>query len=394
MCHAVEAPVITPDFQNLRLALFSGNYNYTRDGANLSLNKLVEFLLARGAAVRIYSPVVDRPAFVATGDLVGVPAWPIPGRSDYRLPYRIGAHVKSDLGKFAPTLVHISAPEILGHWATSYALRNGLPIVASVHTRFDTYLDYYHLGFAQPLITTVLRRLYKRCNAIVAPSGSMASVLKAQEMNDNIDIWPSGVDRHVFKPSARSLAWRRVLGIGDQEVVIGFLGRLVMEKGLDVFCDAVDELKRRNIKHRVLVVGSGPAQDWFVNRLPHALFVGFQGGSDTARALASMDIFFNPSVTETFGIVTLEAMACGLPIVGADATGTSSLVIDGVSGRLIAPGAICAFADALETYVTYPEQRKAAGGAGIDNAKGYSWDAVNQRLTDTYFRLLSGPSSP
>src|SRR5258708_23260044 len=114
------------DIAHLRIALFSGNYNYTRDGANLSLNRLVDFLLAQGAAVRIYSPVVDTPAFPATGDLIGVPALPIPGRSEYRLPVRIGRRTRRNLRSFAPNFIHVSAPDVLGHWAVSYARHHNL----------------------------------------------------------------------------------------------------------------------------------------------------------------------------------------------------------------------------------------------------------------------------
>src|SRR3546814_6292414 len=120
--------------------------------------------------------------------------------------------------------------------------------------------------------------------------------------------------------SRRDAIWRRELGIDDDTPVIGFLGRLVMEKGLDVFADTIDALRRRGVPHEVVVIGEGPAGDWFESRLPRARFVGFQGGEALARALASCDMLFNPSVTETFGNVTLEAMACGLPVVAARAT--------------------------------------------------------------------------
>jgi len=156
------------------------------------------------------------------------------------------------------------------------------------------------------------------------------------------------------------MAWRRSIGLGDDEVVIGFFSRLVMEKGLDVFSDAIDELRGKGVPYRVLVVGDGPARDWFENRLPEAVFTGFLGGTDLARAVASMDVLFFPSVTETFGNVTLEAMACGLPVVAAAATGSESLVDDRVTGRLIRPGAIHQYADALYGYVTDAELREIA----------------------------------
>ena len=375
---------------DLRIALFSGNYNYTRDGANQALNRLVGYLLSQGAAVRIYSPTVDKPAFPATGDLVDVPAVPMPfGRGEYRFAMGLPAKVRADLKAFAPNMVHVSAPELLGHRAVTYARRHHLPVVASVHTRFETYPRYYNLGFMEPLVEKGLRRFYNRCDAIVAPSRSMADLLAEQGMNPHIGIWSRGVDQQIFRPEARDLAWRRDLGIADDEVAIGFLGRLVLEKGLDVFAEAMQALTARGVPHRVLVIGDGPARETFAEQVPEAVFAGFQTGADLGRAVASMDIFLNPSVTETFGNVTLEAMACGVPVVAADATGSASLVDDGVTGKLVSPRDIAAYADALTHYATDHAARRAAGRAGYDAARAYSWDAINQKVVDTYLEVMA-----
>jgi glycosyltransferase involved in cell wall biosynthesis len=150
----------------------------------------------------------------------------------------------------------------------------------------------------------------------------------------------------------------------------------------------MDQLALRNVRHKILIVGEGPAREWFQNRLPNAIFTGFQKGSELGRAVASMDILFNPSITETFGNVTLEAMACALPTVAARATGSESLVTDGVTGRLIRPGAISAFADALAAYCTNLQARADAGAAAMAEAERYGWDQVNQALVDTYIRVI------
>lgn len=373
---------------DLRIALFSGNYNYVRDGANQALNRLVGYLLSQGAAVRIYSPTVDEPAFVATGDVVSVPSIAIPFRPEYRLPLTLSPKVKRDLDAFAPNLVHISSPDRVARKAVKWARRRNLPVLSSVHTRFETYFRYYNMSFAEPLVEAWLRRLYRQCDALVAPSESFAQVLREQRMNYDIDIWSRGVDRDIFNSGRRDLEWRRAQDITDEPVVIGFLGRLVMEKGLDVFSDAIDQLRRRNVPHQVMVIGEGPARGWFESRLPHARFVGFQGGHDLGRAVACMDLLFNPSVTETFGNVTLEAMACGLPVVAAKATGSQSLVQDNVSGRLITPGAIQKFADVLQLYCTDPTLRAQHGAAGEQRSLDFSWDAINQTVADTYIRLI------
>jgi phosphatidylinositol alpha 1,6-mannosyltransferase len=375
----------TPD---LRIALYSGNYNYVRDGANQALNRLVGYLLRQGAAVRVYSPTTSTPAFPPTCDLVDVPATPIPGRGEYRFSLGLSPRLRRDLKAFAPNVVHLSSPDVSGHRILSWARTRRLPVLASVHTRFETYLRYYNMAWGEPLVEAVLRRFYRRCDALVAPSESMAQCLRDQRMNYDIGIWSRGVDREIFHSGRRSLDWRRSLGIADDDVVIGFLGRLVMEKGLDVFSDTIDELRRRRLPHKVLVVGEGPARGWLEARLPGACFVGFQAGDDLARAVASMDVLFNPSVTETFGNVTLEAMACGLPVVAAIATGSESLVDDHRSGRLIRPGAIHQFAEALKGYVEQPDRRAAHGAAGEARSHDFSWDAINQEVADTYLRLI------
>ncbi len=246
---------------DLRIALFSGNYNYVRDGANQALNRLVGYLLRQGAQVRIYSPTIEEPAFPATGELISVPSIAFPGRGEYRFPLALSPRLRADLKAFAPNIVHVSSPDIVAHRAVTWARHRKLPVLASVHTRFETYFRYYNMAWIEPVVEAMLRRLYRRCDALVAPSESMAQVLRDQRMNYDIDIWSRGVDRDLFNPGLRSLEWRRSLGIGDDEIVVGFHSRLVMEKGLDVFSDTIDELRRRGVVHRTLIVGDGPARE-------------------------------------------------------------------------------------------------------------------------------------
>ncbi|GMN03163.1 glycosyltransferase family 4 protein [Erythrobacter sp. MTPC3] len=374
---------------DLRIALFSGNYNYTRDGANQALNRLVASLLGRNAQVRVYSPTVAEPAFEPTGDLVSLPSVGFPfGRGEYRFPTGLNAKIRRDLSRFQPNVVHLSSPDVASHAALRWAQDHDIPILASVHTRFETYPRYYKMGFLEPLVVRLLRRFYNRCDALVAPSQSMIDELLAMDMHDDISLWSRGVDRTVFSSEKRDLEWRRSLGLGDDEVAVVFLGRLVMEKGLDVFAETIVQLRKRQVPHKVLVIGDGPARGWFEDNLPGGIFAGFKTGAKLGEALASGDVFFNPSITETFGNVTLEAMACGLPVVAAGATGASSLVNDGVTGRLVPPGDSAAFAEAIGPYCTDPALRMSHGGAGEARSREYSWEAINQVVADTYCRLI------
>ena len=369
---------------DLRVALFSGNYNYVRDGANQALNRLVEYLLRQGVQVRVYSPTVENPAFPATGDLVDVPAIPIPGRSEYRLPIAVPLRVRRDLERFNPNIVHVSSPDIVGHRAVSWARRHKIAVVASVHTRFDTYLAYYHLQALEPLARGIMRRFYHRCEIVLAPAESTGAILRAQRMNRDIAIWGRGVDRDQFNPERRDMDWRRSVGIADDEMVIAFLGRIVMEKGLDVFSDAIHAFATFGLKYRVLVIGDGPARPWFEEQLPEAIFTGQLTGNDLARSLASADVFLNPSMTEAFGNVTLEAMACGLPVIAAEATGATNLVRAGVTGMLVDGTDPDEFAEILAAYARDPSLRQLHGEAGLELAKRMDWDTINSAVIRAY----------
>jgi phosphatidylinositol alpha 1,6-mannosyltransferase len=137
------------------------------------------------------------------------------------------------------------------------------------------------------------------------------------------------------------------------------------------------------------VIGEGPARPWFEQRLPKAIFVGQQVGDDLARALASADLLLNPSITEAFGNVTLEAMACALPVVAAEATGTTNLVRDGETGMLVEPGDVESFAAAVEAYARDAALRRRHGKAGLAFARTMDWDRINAAVLKVYERAIA-----
>ncbi|WP_375248349.1 glycosyltransferase family 4 protein [Sphingomonas sp.] len=373
----------------LRVAFFSGNYNYVRDGANQAQNLLVGHLLDRGVTVRVYSPTTATPAFEARGTVVDVPAIPFPGRGEYHLGRGLPRRPRRDLAAFAPDVVHVSAPEFLGHAAVTWARRHKVPVVATVHTRFETYFEYYGLAMVQPAIKAILRRFYNRADRVLVPTPSMAEVIRGLGVKTPISLWGRGVNHRRFHPGARSLEWRRSLGIADDEVAIGFLGRLVLEKGLGVFADVLGELQRRGVRHRALIVGKGPAQEWFAERVPNAAFAGFQTGDELGRAVASMDMLFNPSVTETWGQVTSEAMAAGVPVVAARATGAVDLLEEGRTGFLIPPQSVPEYAAAIARLIDDPALRLRMGQAAHEHAQAFRWDSANEAVLTTYREVLA-----
>ncbi len=372
-----------------RVALFAGAYNHIADGVSLTLNRLVDYLERQGVTVRIFAPTVDDPAIENhAGTLIPVPSVPLPGRSEYRLSFGLSPSARQALEAFEPTLYHIATPDLLGRHALRCAKATDTPIVASYHTHFSSYLKYYHLDLLERPVWSYLRSFYNQCEQIYVPTAAIAEVLRSHGITDGLRLWRRGVDTNRFSPTRRSDAWRHAHGIGDDEVVVTFVSRLVREKGLDVYADVIERLERQNVPHHSLVVGDGPAREDLEDRLPNTTFTGFLEGDTLARAYASSDVFLFPSDTETFGNVTLEAMASGLPTICADAAGSRDLVKDGITGRLCPPGNVDAFAEAARTLIIDASLRDRMGNAAHKRAQDFTWPAVLGQMNGYYDEVL------
>jgi glycosyltransferase involved in cell wall biosynthesis len=375
------------NIRGLRIALFTGAYNHVTDGVSLTLNRLVRFLVEKGAQVHAYAPTVADPAIEHAGTLIPVTSISAPGRPEYRVSLGLNRTARKDLTLFRPHLFHIATPDILGLAALRAARRARTPVVATYHTHFASYLDYYRLGLLEESVWKYLRWFYSQCREVYVPTRSMIEVLEGHGIRDNLRVWPRGVDSILFNPGRRSTAWRHSRGIGEQDVVIAFVSRLVTEKGLDVVSEVHALLTSRGVSHRLLFVGDGPEKAKLRSAHPAALFEGHLSGEALATAYASSDIFLFPSETETFGNVTLEAMTSGLPVVVARATGSSSLVTDGLTGYLCEPRSATAFADKTELLVRDADVRSRMGAAARRAGEAYDWTPVLAEMVDNYERL-------
>lgn len=381
----------------LRVALITGSYNYIKDGVALTLNRLVEHLESQGVEVCVIAPVAKTAAFPHEGTVFPVPSFPLPLRPEYRIALGLSRRARQKLDAFQPDIVHIATPDLLGYQALKYYLVRNVPVVASYHTRYETYLRHYcGLQWFRGLGCRYLRFFYNSCREVYAPSASMIELLRADGIVSPLRLWSRGVDGGRFHPDKKSNAWRNRQGLGDGDTVVLWVGRLVREKRLDMFVEALRELRRRGVAHRSLVVGDGPEQGWLGRQLREGIFTGALDGEDLARAYASADIFFFPSDSESFGNVTLEAMASGLPTVCADASGSRSLVLPGVTGFLAAPGRADEFAGHLRTLIEGPALRRRMGSSARERSTEFTWDAAMRQILRDYEEVVgwrSGPSS-
>ena len=378
--------------RRLRVALIASSYNYIKDGVALTLNRLVAYLESHDVDVLIFAPVGDVPAFAHHGTVVPVPSMALPRRPEYRLAFALSRDNRARLRAFQPDIIHIAfAPDFLGYSAWRLAERSRIPLVASYHTRYETYLKHY--WYVAPLkgaLAWYLRRFYAACREVYVPSPSMVETLLAEGLRDNFRLWPRGVDLDHFDPARRSADWRVRLGIGADEIVVLHVSRLVREKRTDTLEATLRLLEARGVRHRSVIVGDGPERAGLEARLPNTIFTGFLQGDALSEAYASSDIFLFPSETESFGNVTLEALASGLPSVCADATGSRSLVEHGRSGYLASPGSVEEFAGYITQLIDDPRLRRDMAVAARARGRSFSWDGTMARLLGYYNTLLAG----
>src|SRR5690625_939793 len=376
---------------NLRVAIFTGNYNHIQDGVSLTLNRLVAYLESQGIPVIVFGPTIDVPAIEHEGEFIPVPSAPVPGRAEYRITVGFPEAAQSKLREFSPTLIHIATPDLLGFRAMRWAQTHEIQIVASYHTHFTSYLKYYNLGMLKKLGWKYLGWFYSQCKHIYVPSPSMANELNEEGIDEGIRIWARGVNTEEFNPGHRDMAWRRSAGFEDSDIIVCFISRLVWEKNLQTFVDSIKKLQQKDPGIKAMIAGDGPAKKELEHMLPGAHFTGFITGDELSRAYASADIFLFPSETETFGNVTLEAMSSGLPCVVADATGSRSLVESGVNGYLAAPRDTREFARCVAKIAHDRDLREEMSKAARQKSLAYSWENVNQKLLENYGEALNEP---
>jgi len=366
----------------MRIALIAETFLPQVNGVVTTICRLLEHLRSRGHQALLFAPV-GAPDSYAGAQIVPLAGVPLPLYPEVRFtPPQPG--ITAQLRAFRPDVVHLLGPAMLGATGLYASQRLRLPVISSYHTDFPAYARHYGLGALQRVVWRYLRWMHNHCACTLCPSRATVEELRSQGFR-RLRVWGRGVDTRRFAPEHRSLAWRTSLGIAPDERVLLYVGRLASEKRLDLLPQALDGLEHTHL----VLVGDGPARQDLARQvagLP-VHFTGYLQGHDLATAYASADVFVFPSDTETFGQVVQEALASGLPVVGARAGGTLDLVREGDNGLLFAPGNSVALREQIQTLLASPALRAAMGEAGRQAALQRSWPVVLDRLVAHYASL-------
>ncbi|MDR9446726.1 MAG: glycosyltransferase family 1 protein [Balneolaceae bacterium] len=384
----------------IKVALATGNYHHIRDGVSITLNRWVQFLLDNGVDVRIFAPTVEHPQMDAPGTMVPVPSVPIPFRPEYRLSIGLSKTAQRELEAFDPDIIQIATPDRLGFAMLKWGKTHKKPVAASYHTNFVSYLSYYGVDWLTNWVRKTSNRFYNRCDRVFVPTQSMQDELRRQGVESHrLARWSRGVDTSLFSPDKRDQSWRKAHQIPEHAIVCSYVSRLVAEKNTALFCAWMNHLDRRLARHAsaestptklsICIVGEGPTQEAMQKACPNAHFFGTLTGSDLAEVYANSDLFVFPSISETFGNVTLEAMASGVVPVVAESPGSSSLVKDNVNGCVIPSDKLHDeqwVTDVLLTLATDPPKRQALAKVARKDAESFDSIAIQKaflnELTD------------
>lgn len=376
----------------MRIAILTDTYLPQINGVTNTISQLVDFLDRNGYDYCLFAPEdgpkIDRRVNYMRS--LSLPFYP-----ELRLALPNYSYISSRLEQFRPDIVHIVTPFSIGFPGFWWVKKNEIPVVSSYHTNFDQYLKYYGFGLLSDLCWEVFRWFHNQTLRVYCPSENTRELLKEKGIK-NLEIWTRGVDATAFHPDYRDTKLRNQYGVPEGKVLLSYVGRLAREKDLDVLMAAVDILNKSiSDNFHLLLTGDGPFTDDIRAWAPkNVSFTGYKKGKELSAIYASADIFVFPSSTETLGNVLLEAMASGLPSIGANAGGIPYNLQHGVTGYLFEPGNAEEMAVRLRELILDSAKRVDMARTARTAAEQRSWDAVFKKLLLDYQKVIEMHGKP
>jgi glycosyltransferase involved in cell wall biosynthesis len=364
----------------MKIAIFTETFLPKIDGVVTILCQVLERLQARGHQALLFGPP-GGPKEYAGAEIVGVggPRFPLYPELRINIPRRF---VWEKIRDFQPDLVHIASPFFLGPFGLSYARRLNVPILASFHTHVPNYVRHYGGAFIEPVIWSYLRTLHNTAHLNLCPSTETLKDLRNHGF-ERVRWWKRGIDTQRFTPGPRDAAMReRLAGGKTDDLLVLYVGRHSPEKSLEVIRDPVFSVPGV----RLAMVGGGPSHEQLKKHFAGTptTFPGYLRGEELVAAYRAADVFLFPSTTETFGLVALEAMACGTPTIAARTGGVLDIIDDGRTGLLFDPKQPQEIGTLVRRLRDNPGLRIELRERGLAHAHARGWQATMDQLIDYY----------
>jgi glycosyltransferase involved in cell wall biosynthesis len=366
--------------QYMRVAIVTETYPPEINGVAMTVGRLVNGLIQEGHSVQLVRPRQDwndhpqmRQQYeevLAAG--IAIPQYP---------GLKFGLPAKSKLVQLwqqhRPDIVHVVTEGPLGWSAVSAARKLKIPVTSSFHTNFHNYTKHYKLRFFKNTITRYLRNLHNNTLATLVPTVALARELTRKQFK-NLKVLSRGVDKQLFNPSRRDAALRKRWGISEDTVAVIYVGRLAAEKNIELLIKTYHAIHEKVPNSKLIVVGDGPLLATIKDQCKDAIFAGMRTGEDLAAHYASADIFVFPSKTETFGNVTIEALASGLAVVAYDYGAAAHIIKNNVNGITIKLDNEAAFISETTDLAFSPKKRTQIREKAFESVKEMDWENIHK----------------
>jgi glycosyltransferase involved in cell wall biosynthesis len=350
----------------MRIAIVTETWPPEINGVALTVHTFVEHLAAQGHQIDLVRPEQDGGVGVSLPSAVDeltVRGAALPRYPGLRFGLPAGTTLKARWLSRRPDAVYIATEGPLGWSAMRAAKALRLPVATGFHTRFDDFVAHYGARWLIPAVFAWMRRFHNRGDATLVPTRELEAFLRANGFRNPMRL-VRGVDTRLFDPARRDASLRAEWGVTDQGLAVIHVGRIAPEKNLSLVVETFDAIRAGNPDARMIWVGDGPARAALEAAHPDHVFVGMRRGEDLARHFASSDLFLFPSLTETFGNVTLESLASGVPLVAFDYGAAREHVRDGIDGHVVPCDLPGRFREASAELARAPELRRRMGRAG------------------------------
>lgn len=371
----------------MRIAIITETFLPSTDGIVTRLCASIRWLKERGHEVLIIAPDLGVTDFEGT-PVAGIKAYTFFLYKSKKFSF-LSRKVKEYLLDFQPDVVHVVNPALMGVAGIFYAKRLRLPLIASYHTQVPVYADYYHLPFLKPVLWWYFRTLHNRADLNLCTSRSVLAELNQKKFK-NMYLWERGVDTGQYHPDRYDPSVReRLTGGKTHKKLLLYVGRLAPEKEIEKIRDVLEA----SSDFCLAIVGDGPYRSFLETYFKNTdtIFTGFLHGDVLASAFASADIFVFPSTTETLGLVLLEAMSSGLPVIAANSGPTREQILHGQTGLLYSPSNRNEFVQMCLTLKEEEYRLKLAENARQASRKA-GWDTPSRQLLDFYMDTLENGS--